>query len=619
MWIEWPSFESDVNNNSENWELQIEQEKLKEYVKNQLNSLKEDIDLSNGISKEETIIILNKFKDSRFSWKNWWPENSAQAILAIQAWLKFNGLFDWKRIDGIYWTRDTKPAIIAFQEKWNNENPNDQIGIDGIPWKETIWRLISSISNDNWSTEQLKAEQLKAEQLKTTILNNLSSELPKWAELEINNNIEQVLESSIDSPFESESGRHYIKYWESIYYNSQWKKDNTWWKITDDWYYMKANDTFLVWTWWYSSGFWWGGPRSYSLFKEEWKEGLYNKDWEALNKEWKLYVVESDNYWKYYYNSEWFSCDKEWLSIENNINEIKSSIISSNDEIEYIESGWTLTLKKDFILNYNWEQYLIQSLWSNNFENWEFETSPYWTDKKFTKEEFINLVINRSKIIKSSLEFLDIRNNSPENSKEFYESSINIFNSWLKLNDIQRQVMWANWAVWHTVVSKWSEVSYSDVIEYLPILEKNWWISEYDTLMRYYELSWNNEKAKEYANKIITSVWNGDNNEYKGEIEKANSILSINLKDIQSSSLKGTNNSTENIESWNEFKNSFESANSWKEAMKIYMKLVKENWRASISNPRGIAKILGEWRKNKNASELEVNTYKKNLKDILSK
>lgn len=76
--------------------------------------------------------------------------------------------------------------------------------------------------------------------------------------------------------------------------------------------------------------------------------------------------------------------------------------------------------------------------------------------------------------------------------------------------------------IWHVVKTEWANIGYTKVEQYLPILEEEWGIGEYDTLMRYYELSWDAEKAKKFANKYLHS-WAYNPN----STAKANHILRI--------------------------------------------------------------------------------------------
>jgi hypothetical protein len=126
--------------------IQINEKNFTQWTKNQLRDLKDVI--GDGITKDEVIFILKDFQDSVFKkGKNASPRKSAKAILGIQTGLKHLGFFDNKVIDGVYGTRDTKPAILKFQKKWNNDHPEDSITEDGIPGKQTITRLIQSLEN----------------------------------------------------------------------------------------------------------------------------------------------------------------------------------------------------------------------------------------------------------------------------------------------------------------------------------------------------------------------------------------------------------------------------------------------------------------------------------------
>ncbi len=131
------------------------------WVKEQLKELSEI--LANGISVKNCLSILNNFKDTNFNKKNNKPENSAQAIIAIQAGLKYLG-YNPGKIDGIYKDRtnnnlnlsNTQKAIKKFREKnsldnssqFNNILNSDVIEkiiekLKDIPEKTTIQQQIS--------------------------------------------------------------------------------------------------------------------------------------------------------------------------------------------------------------------------------------------------------------------------------------------------------------------------------------------------------------------------------------------------------------------------------------------------------------------------------------------
>ena len=126
--------------------IEVKNEKLNPWVKWQLSSLKDEINLNDWINKTEVISILNDFKDSNFSKNGQTPLNSAQAILAIQSGLKMLNK-EPGTIDALFWNK-TKWAIIDFQTEWNENNPNDIITIDGIPWSQTISKLINVLNNN---------------------------------------------------------------------------------------------------------------------------------------------------------------------------------------------------------------------------------------------------------------------------------------------------------------------------------------------------------------------------------------------------------------------------------------------------------------------------------------
>lgn len=85
-------------------------------------------------TKDEIIWVLNKFKDTRFEWKEW-PQWWTSAIFAIQWALQL--LWNTIKVDWVYWN-ETKSIIREFQT-------NNKLKPDWIPGPKTITALLSSI------------------------------------------------------------------------------------------------------------------------------------------------------------------------------------------------------------------------------------------------------------------------------------------------------------------------------------------------------------------------------------------------------------------------------------------------------------------------------------------
>lgn len=220
-------------------EIFFDKNSLHKYVIKDLDSLKNEINFDNWISKSETISLLEKFKNSYFTGKNGWPEKSAQAIFAIQLGLKFHWLFEWKIIDGIYWNIETQPAINMFQRKWNTENSDDLIQVDGIPWPQTIQRLITSLREDKLVNIKRPNSMLFPVEIRASMPQDVIDFI--W------NNFDKIINSSISKPLVTDSGRQYIRFWNEIYYSKNIKSKNmVWEKINEKWDYTLFKNKFIV-------------------------------------------------------------------------------------------------------------------------------------------------------------------------------------------------------------------------------------------------------------------------------------------------------------------------------------------------------------------------------------
>lgn len=125
----------------ENWNVYVS-ENLSSSVRTQLESLSEMI--KDWLSKQEVLKILHEFEDNPYSQIKW----SAQAMIAIQAWLRFLRFFQKEKVDWEYSSWSTVPAVLAFQSDWNKNNKDDKIWEDWSPWSETIKRIISSLESN---------------------------------------------------------------------------------------------------------------------------------------------------------------------------------------------------------------------------------------------------------------------------------------------------------------------------------------------------------------------------------------------------------------------------------------------------------------------------------------
>lgn len=119
-----------------------------DWGKDQLSYL--EMDIKDGISRKESVSILQNFSTAEFSKEKGTPENSAQAIVALQAGLTHLG-FTPGTVDGVYGSK-TKSAIKSFQKEAFPKNPKEH---DGVPGPKTIAQLISHL-NDTVLFQQLE-------------------------------------------------------------------------------------------------------------------------------------------------------------------------------------------------------------------------------------------------------------------------------------------------------------------------------------------------------------------------------------------------------------------------------------------------------------------------------
>ncbi len=119
-----------------------------EWAKEQLKKETAD-DLGNLLEKDvltkENVITLLDTDTAKQNWnkKTDTPANSARYVLALQAGLKILGQ-NPGTIDAM-WGNNTKNAVIAFQTKWNTDNPKDVIAVDGAPGPQTIGRMLQAL------------------------------------------------------------------------------------------------------------------------------------------------------------------------------------------------------------------------------------------------------------------------------------------------------------------------------------------------------------------------------------------------------------------------------------------------------------------------------------------
>lgn len=332
----------------------------------------------------------------------------------------------------------------------------------------------------------------------------LANDLPDGAAEEIQRDWDRIELSTIAEPFYATSGREYIRTEEGVFYNSKPLEKNSFGKIDEDGSTYFLLDGKLL----RGEGVGSRWDDSYFLYKVPGRETVFDNHGKALEQEGKLWKqTDKDGYTSYYSAPSYMLCDLEGKTENDLRSQILDRLQKAVPKLKMVGENFVLDvnteglgdLKVSYAGTMLFENGVAKvRIWSNGAE--EF----------YPLDVFEMVVREKAKLLAQTIPFLLItRDPSDANvaTPAYYNAEVQLYNLNEQLGDNREQGIHANNVLWHTVVTHGNPVSYESVKLYAEWLENNNPnISNIDTLMDYYKLSGNAEKAQEFARKALEGI-----------------------------------------------------------------------------------------------------------------
>lgn len=365
---------------------------------------------------------------------------------------------------------------------------------------------------------------------------SLATDLSADDSQEITANWAQISASSLATPFIAASGRAYIRTDAGVFYNSKPDEKHSFGKIDE------INTTYFLLNGQleeaHGVGDAWGtgSQKLYSLFQVEGDpESVFDSDGEPLEKVgsiWKQTTKEGDVY--YHAPAEGFAqCDINGLTEKKYREALLVDLKKDFPNLEYHgENRSGLGTSYNYALNVNGERFEVEYGGQFIVKNGVAEIRAL--TKEYSLPDYQQRVRTRAGIVKETIPLVQKFKDLPLDSdirktRAYFDDLVKTYSLDQQL-DGRSLTSLANNLVWFTVETQGSVVPYAEVQKYVDFLESDASRGDEgldDTLMQYYSLSGNTEKAKLHAQKIVdyantgaTDVWLADSKKKAEEILK---------------------------------------------------------------------------------------------------
>ena len=284
-------------------------------------------------------------------------------ISAVQILINEKNWANWEKlvVDWKFWT-DTKAKVIAFQKNYNDHLPNwaVKLGVDGIPWKDTIQVLLDGKIGDTILEWQWHIDE------------NGKIDFDNWTEIKEENG-RKYIEVDWKKYYEYRSGMNWLWYYSTIniehigyLYVGNFKNGNFEWQWTRTWadwdkYEWQWKNDKSEWQWTRTWANWDKYEWQWKNNKREWQWTYtwanwdkYEWNWENGNRKWE---------WTYTWKESWTQFKWEWENDERpdswtcvlNVNgdKITCPVTLNNENKKREITDWDY--KGKYINSGNWE------------------------------------------------------------------------------------------------------------------------------------------------------------------------------------------------------------------------------------------------------------------------
>lgn len=371
--------------------------------------------------------------------------------------------------------------------------------------KASLKALAEEISVHKVSSDKEKAESMAIPQL--------AADLPKGAAEEIQINWQAIVGSSLAAPFTASSGRQYVNIRGGIYYNSLPSQKKSWGKINElaTTYFQVENA--IVRAIGVGPAYTSGDQRNYSVFQvEEGKpESLFDRNGRELEKQGSIWKETGTHsiFWTSA-NGEIVPCDKEGMTEKAFLNNLVQNLKTINPDLHLNRGEFELYSLSIMV---NGASYPMLSNFTIPLkESFVFEGVGI---DEVSLSDFLNNVKGLVPKVKKAAELLQKIDgaSAQERKKEAYLTDLNSLYTLAATENllcVDRESL-MNQVVWFFVETDEPDLNPAEVTGLAEALGQSHraGFNEWDTLMRYYERSNNQVKAKEFAKKILSENFSG--------------------------------------------------------------------------------------------------------------